>query len=105
MNTPFLGLRVPDGATRDREPGLTIADSMTAPAHSPLFLPSLRSARPGSVQATLSHRSGASHEPPVAWASRTVLELRAAIGFVFGIVALFIGAIALLTYWYVYRRP
>ena len=35
--------------------------------------------------------------------SHILLELRAAIGFVFGIVALLIGAIVLLTYWHIYR--
>ena len=34
--------------------------------------------------------------------SRALRVLRAAVGFVFGIVALFIGAIALLTYWQVH---
>ncbi len=29
MNTRLLGLHVPDDATRDREPGPTVADSMT----------------------------------------------------------------------------
>ena len=29
MNTRLLGPHVPDDATRDREPGLTVADSMT----------------------------------------------------------------------------
>jgi len=42
-------------------------------------------------------------------ASSSLLALRRAIGFVFGIVALLIGAIALLTYWHVHnvrkRRP
>jgi hypothetical protein len=45
----------------------------------------------------------------VARGSHILLKLRTAIGFVFGIVALLIGAIALLTYWHVYnvrnRRP
>lgn len=35
--------------------------------------------------------------------SHILLELRAAIGFVFGIVALLIGAVVLLTYWHVHR--
>ena len=45
----------------------------------------------------------------VARGSRALLELRAVTGFAFGIIALFIGAIALLICWHVYnvrnRRP
>ena len=39
----------------------------------------------------------------VGMGSRALRELRTAIGFVFGIVAFFIGAITLLICWYVYR--
>ncbi len=39
----------------------------------------------------------------VARGSRALLELRSVIGFVFGIIAFFVGAIALLICWYVYN--
>ena len=46
---------------------------------------------------------------PRAWGSRGLVKLRAAVGFIFGLVAIFIGAIALVIYSYVYkarnRRP
>ncbi len=39
----------------------------------------------------------------VARGSRALLEVRAVIGFVFGLIAFFIGAIALLICWHLYK--
>ena len=103
MNTYLLGLHVPDDATRDREPGPTVADPMTGTGALTAVL---------AVAANGAPRLRAGHALPplpnpiralVAWASRALRELRAVRGFVFGLVALFVGAIVLLVYWYVYR--